>query len=242
MDRAVLREDMIDSLQHEPKDVLADEAVAVAMSDVPRHEFLPASADAYADRSYECEGTRALSPSEAARLVQGLDPAPGDSVLVVGVGVGYTAALLAELVGEEHVHAVDISRPIVSLARSNLASAGYGGVLVDRRDGSYGLPEYAPFDRILLEAAAVDAPMALTEQLADGGRLVYPRGATSQRLVAVTDDGRTDLGPVSFAPILVEGEQSGALERNRTAREDLEHAVRRTERRRGWELDWIDWE
>lgn len=242
MDRAVLREDMVDSLQHETKAVLDHEAVAVAMREVPRHEFLPEAVDAYADRSYDHHGTRVLSPSDAARLLQALDPGPEDSVLVVGVGVGYTAAVLAEVVGETNVHAVDIARPIVHVARSNLESAGYGGVLVDCRDGSRGLPSYAPFDRILLEAATVEPPTALTAQLADGGRLVFPRGTTTQRLVAVTDRGRSELDPISLAPLLVDGEQSGAIERNRTAREDTEHALRRAERRRGWQLDWIDWD
>ncbi len=131
---------------------------------------------------------------------------------------------------------------MVYAARSNLASAGYDGVLVDCRDGSRGLPTYAPFDRILLEAAAIEPPSALRSQLTAGGRLVYPEGSTGQRLVVEHGEERTDLGPISLAPILVDGEQSGAIERNRMAREDTEYARRRAERRRGWQLDWIDWE
>ncbi|APX97337.1 protein-L-isoaspartate O-methyltransferase family protein [Natronorubrum daqingense] len=243
MDPAVLREDMVDGLESAAKDVLHDETVAVAMRDVPRHEFLPDEQTAYADRVHDVLGTRVLAPSTAARFLQALDLEDGDDVLIVGAGVGYTAAVAAEIVGDTNVHAIDISRPLVIDARQNLERAGYGGVLVDRRDGARGLPEYAPFDRILLEAAAVDPPEALLEQLADGGRLVYPRGTQRQRLEAVSANReRRTFAAVSVKPLLVDGEQSGAVERNRTAREDREHAIRRSESRRGWEQEWIEWE
>ncbi|WP_408959809.1 protein-L-isoaspartate O-methyltransferase family protein [Natrinema sp. 74] len=243
MDPAVLREDMVDGLEAAPKNVLVDEDVAVAMRDVPRHVFVDDERTAYADREHEALGTRVLAPRTAARLLQALALEDDDSVLIVGVGVGYTAAVAAELVGETNVHAVDISRPLVVEARSNLAEIGYDGVLVDCRDGANGLPEYAPFDRILLEAAAVEPPRPLLEQLAKGGRLVFPRGTHRQSLVSVSADGETDrFDPVSFDPLLVEGEQSGAVERNRTTREDRERARRRAESRRGWEQDWIEWE
>lgn len=243
MDPAVLREDMVDGLEHESKAVLANDDVSVAMRDVPRHEFVPDDRSAYADRDHEHLGTRVLSPSVAARVVQALDPRAGDTVLVVGVGVGYTAAVIAELVGETNVHAVDIARPVVYEARDNLARAGYEGVLVDCRDGARGLPEYAPFDRILVEAAAIEPPRALLEQLTDDGRLLFPCGTTRQRLEAVLPDGtRERYDAVSFDPLLVDGEQSGAIERNRMAREDVEFARKRAESRRGWELGWLEWE
>ncbi|QSX00942.1 protein-L-isoaspartate O-methyltransferase family protein [Haloterrigena alkaliphila] len=243
MDPAVLREDMVDGLESPAKDVLADEAVAVAMRDVPRHEFFEDDRSAYADREHEALGTRVLAPSTVARLLQTLALEDDADVLIVGAGVGYTAAVAAEIVGETNVHAVDISRPLVVEARQNLARARYEGVLVDCRDGANGLPEYAPFDRILLEAAAVDPPRALLEQLRDDGRLVFPRGSQPQHLEAVTAEGdRIRSGTVSFDPLLVEGEQSGSIERNRTAREDREHAIRRAESRRGWEQEWIEWD
>ncbi|GAB3024122.1 protein-L-isoaspartate O-methyltransferase family protein [Natronobiforma cellulositropha] len=244
MEFAVLREDMVDSLEHETKAVLEDHRVGVAMREVPRHEFVPDERVAYADRDYDHLGTRILAPSTAAKLLQALEPSPGDSVLVVGAGVGYTAAVAAELVGAAHVHAVDIARPVVYEARENLARAGYGEVLVDCRDGARGLPEYAPFDRILVEAGAIAPPRTLLEQLAPDGRLVYPRGAGArQRLESVARDGTTTHhGALSFDPLLVEGEQSGALERNRTAREDTEYARRHAETRRGWEQGWLEWD
>ncbi len=213
------------------------------MRDVPRHAFVDDERTAYADRDHEILGTRVLAPSTVARLLQALSLDGDEEVLIVGAGVGYTAAVAAELVGETSVHAVDISRPLVIEARNNLAEAGYDGVLVDCRDGAAGLPEYAPFDRILLEAAAVEPPRALLDQLREGGRLVFPRGTQTQRLEAVTADGETEsFAAVSFDPLLVEGEQSGAVERNRMAREDREHATRRAETRRGWEHEWIEWD
>ncbi|WP_247729715.1 protein-L-isoaspartate O-methyltransferase family protein [Halovivax limisalsi] len=242
MDPAVLRADMVEGLQHESKAVLSDDTLAIAMQEVPREVFLPNSVDPYADREYDHRGTRILSPSDVARLLEALAPARDDSVLVVGAGVGYTAAVLAELVGETNVHAVEIARPLVAAARRNLSEAGYDGVLVDWRDGARGLPAYAPFDRILLEAAAVSVPDALGSQLAADGRLVYPRGAGGQRLVVETPSGPVEGEAVSFEPLLVPGEQSGALERNRTTREDEEVAARRAAARRGWERDWIEWE
>ena len=243
MEPAAVREDMVDGLEHESKGVVESEALSVAMRTVPRHEFLPEERAAYADRTTEHANTRVLAPSTVARLFEALAPAPGDSVLVVGAGVGYTAAVAAEITGQEHVHAVDIARRLVVDARTNLARAGYGGVLVDRRDGAHGLPEYAPFDRVLLEAAVVRPPRALVEQLAPGGRLVAPVGNHEQSLVAVDDGGgRERFGPVRFAPLLVEGEQADAVERNRTVREDRERTRASVQRRNGWEHDWIDWE
>jgi protein-L-isoaspartate(D-aspartate) O-methyltransferase len=242
MDPAVLREDMVDGLLHESKAVLTNDAVAVAMRDVPRHRFLDDDRTAYADRAHDAYGTRVLAPSTVAKLFDALALEPDDTVLIVGAGVGYTAAVAAELVGETSVHAVDIARPLVVDARRNLESAGYPGVFVDCRDGARGLPEYAPFDRILLEAAAVDPPRALLAQLADGGRVVFPRGTHRQRLEAVDIDGTIDqFDAVSMEPLLVDGEQSGAVERNRTDREDREHALRRSASRTGWEQEWITW-
>ncbi|MEF8867450.1 MAG: protein-L-isoaspartate O-methyltransferase [Haloarculaceae archaeon] len=247
MEPAVLRDDMVDSLEHEAKRCIRSEAVSVAMRTVPREAFVDDDY-AYADRSSERHGTRVLAPSTAARLLEALDLAPGQNVLVVGAGVGYTAAVCAEIAGPERVQAVDISRRVTYEARSNLERAGYGGVLVDRRDGAAGLPEYAPYDRILLEAAAIEPPRRLVAQLAEDGRLVLPLGGGEQTLAAVEADGNGEYavaeryGTVAFAPMLLEGEQADTVERNRTRREDREFARRAAERRRGWEQEWIDWE
>ncbi|MFB6207142.1 MAG: protein-L-isoaspartate O-methyltransferase [Haloglomus sp.] len=249
MDPALLRDDMVDSLEHEAKRCVRSEAVSVAMRAVPRESFVHDERAAYADRSFERHGTRVLAPSTAARLVEALAPEPGDEVLVVGAGVGYTAAVCAELAGPRHVHAVDIDRRLVYEARSNLADAGYDEVLVDCCDGANGLPEYAPYDRVLVEAAAIEPPRQLVRQLTDDGRLVLPLGGGEQTLSVVVPANESDesevvdrLGTTAFAPMLVEGEQATTVERNRTVREDREHARRAAERRKGWEQEWIDWD
>lgn len=242
MDPAVLRDDMVDSLQHDSKGVVGSAWLSAAMRSVPREAFV-GEQQAYSDRPFERLGTRVLSPSTAARLLEALDPDEDDEILVVGAGVGYTAAVLAERVGAANVQAIDITRRLVLDARSNLAQAGYEGVLVDRRDGADGLSEYAPYDRILLEAAAIDPPRTLLAQLADSGRLVMPLGGGEQTLAVVDSDGdRERLGSVAFRPMLVEGEQADTVERNRTRREDRERAQRAAESRTGWEQDWIDWD
>lgn len=243
MDPAVLREDMVDGLRHESRGCLESDSVAAAMATVPRHVFFEDDRTAYLDRDTERLGTRVLAPSTAARLFEALSVEAGDAVLIVGAGVGYTAALAAEITEPSVVQAVDITRQVVYEARRNLRSAGYDEVFVDCRNGVEGLPEYAPYDRILLEAAAVNPPRALLEQLSDDGRLVMPLGAREQTL-AVVEDGEVveERGAVAFRPMLVDGEEVGSIERNRMHREDRERASRAAQSRAGWEHDWIDWE
>jgi protein-L-isoaspartate(D-aspartate) O-methyltransferase len=245
MDQAVLREDMVDGLDHALGGL--DEPLGAAMLTVPRHVFVEDRP--YDNRRAEHAGTEVLAPRTVARLLEALAVEDGDSVLVVGAGVGYTSALLAELVGERHVHAVDIARRLVLDARRNLREAGYDGVLVDCRDGAEGLPAYTPFDRILVEAAAVRPPRALIEQLATDGRLVMPMGTPEQTLVAVepadAPEGYAvveEYGPVRLAPLLVDGEQADGVTRNRTEREDREFARQGYFAPAGWEQDWIDWD
>jgi len=245
MDPAVLREDMVDGVDHALGGL--DEPLMAAMRTVPRHAFVEDRP--YDNRGGEHAGTDVLAPRTVARLLDALDADDGDDVLVVGAGVGYTAAMLAELVGERRVHAVDIARRVVLDARRNLRRAGYEGVLVDCRDGADGLPEYAPFDRVLVEAAAVRPPRALLDQLTPDGRLVMPLGAPDQTLVAVETDDSTDgyavveaFGSTTLAPLLVDGEQAGGVTRNRTEREDREFAEQGYFAPTGWEHEWIDWD
>lgn len=256
MDEAALRTDMIEGLEHQLGEPLGA-SVLSALQTVPREAFVDDTP--YANDASEEAGTRALAPATVARMLTALDAGEGDDVLVVGAGIGYTSAALAEIVGARHVHAIDIDRRAVHLARSNLADAGYGAVLVDRRDGARGLPEYAPYDRVLVEAAVVTPPRALRDQLAGDGRIVYPRGAGDQTIVAVepgepvdgpgsSDDPVPDgfrtveeAGPARLRPMLVDGEQAG-VERNRTRREDAEFAERGYFAKNGWEQEWIDWD
>lgn len=256
MDEATLRDDMIEGLEHALERPLSSPLVS-ALRSVRREAFVEHAP--YQNRSDVVCGTRVLAPATVARLIECLDPEPNDDVLVVGVGVGYTAGVLAEIVGERNVHAIDIDRTLVYRARENLDRAGYSGVLVDRADGARGFSAYAPYDRILLEAAVVEPPRSLLEQLASGGRLVMPQGRTDQQLVAIETDGppdESDLqrstsddyaivetgGPARFRPMLVDGEQASGPIRNRTHREDAEFAQRGYFAKHGWEHEWIDWE
>jgi protein-L-isoaspartate(D-aspartate) O-methyltransferase len=266
MDPAVLREDMVDGIEHAAGEI--PERVAAALRTVPRHEFLDERP--YDNREADHRGTRVLAPREVARLLAALDPELGDTTLVVGAGVGYTAAVVAEMTAARDVHAVDITRPVVYDARANLAAAGYDAVLVDCRDGAEGLPEYADFDRILVEAAAVEPPRRLLAQLSPDGRLVMPLGGPDQTLVALAPDdgdgggagagttatasrreaaGRDpgyevvgEFGSAAYGPMLVSGEEAGGRARNRTEREDREFAEQGYFARTGWEYEWIDWD
>ncbi|MEZ3144452.1 protein-L-isoaspartate O-methyltransferase [Halobaculum sp. MBLA0143] len=245
-DPELLREDMLDGVEHSLGRAPSD-PVREAMARVPRHEFVAEAP--YANRTGQQGDTRVLSPATVVRFLDVLAATPDDEVLVVGAGVGYTAAVLAEIVGPRRVHAVDIARGMVQEARDNLAAAGYDAVLVDRTDGSDGLARYAPYDRVLVEGAVVSPPSALLDQLTPDGRLVVPRGrAGGQEIVAVEVDGDSggetvaDGGDVALRPLLAEGEQPGAPVRNRTRREDREFERQGYFARTGWEQEWIDWE
>lgn len=243
MEPAVLRDDMVDGLEHPTKAAVRSEGVGLAMRTVPRHEFVADDWAAHEDRQHREWGTTVLAPSTAARLIEALDLEPGQRTLIVGTGVGYTAAVAAEIVGGRHVHGVDLSHQVVRAARKNLSKSGYDEVLIAHGDGAEGLPAYAPYDRILLEASAHRPPRSLREQLAPDGRLVLPRMTGSQELVAIEEGEVVEtFGAIALNPLLISGEQSGAIERNRTAREDREYADRASKRRNGWERDWIDWD
>jgi protein-L-isoaspartate(D-aspartate) O-methyltransferase len=218
-------------------------ALLDAMARVPRERFVETAP--YGELPQRVDDSDVLAPATVAQLLGMAAPLPAEDprVLLIGAGVGYTAAVVAELVGAAAVHAVEIDRRLVRRARRNLQRAGYPEVLVDRVDGADGYPLYAPYDRIIVEAATARVPPALPAQLRPAGRLIVPLGAADQRLVSVDADGQVrDAGPqVSFAPLLAPGEMPAGPIRNRTVREDSERAAAAAHRRHGWELDWIDW-
>ncbi len=142
--------------------------------------------------------------NEALELVNGL------TVLEVGAGSGYHAATIAEIVGPQgHVYTLEMVEDLVRFARSNLDRTGYGGrVTLVLGDGSIGYPDRAPYDRIVVTAAAPDVPPALVEELKSGGILLVPIGGRffPQELVIVRKktDGkieRRELGGVAFVPL-----------------------------------------
>jgi protein-L-isoaspartate(D-aspartate) O-methyltransferase len=161
-----------------------DRRVLEAMSRVPRHEFVRRQnwAEAYADHPVAIGEQQTTSqPYMIAAMLQAAEIAPQDRVLEIGAGSGYQTALLAELAGT--VYAVERYPVLSAGARSALDRLGYTNATVITGDGSLGLPEDAPFDVIIVAAAAPRVPPALVDQLARGGRLVVPVGDSQQQVL-----------------------------------------------------------
>jgi protein-L-isoaspartate(D-aspartate) O-methyltransferase len=182
--------------------------VLAAMRAVPRHELVPADqrGRAYADRPLPIGHGQTISQPYIVALMTELARAgPDDVVLEVGTGSGYQAAVLAAC--GARVYSIEIVDPLAKRAARDLARLGYEGVTVKSGDGYAGWPEHAPFDAILVTAAAPRVPEALLAQLKVGGRLVIPVGETGalQRLEVHerTESGWTvhDVAPVRFVPM-----------------------------------------
>ena len=153
-----------------------------AMASVPRHEFVPAAAQAsaYCDEALPIGGGQTISqPYMVALMTNALQLASTARVLEVGGGCGYQAAVLSLLAQE--VIAVELQPALASASRERLARLGYGNVRVEEGDGSLGWPAGAPYDAILVSAAAPAIPPPLIEQLSDDGRLVIPVGGCDQQ-------------------------------------------------------------
>ena len=189
---------------------VADERVLAAMRRVPRHEFVaPGSrAAAHEDEALPIAHGQTISQPYIVALMTELAALDKRSrVLEVGTGSGYQAAVLAEVAGE--VYTIEIIAGLARDAARTLQRLGYGAVHVRQGDGYRGWPEAAPFDAILVTAAAPAVPRPLLEQLVDGGRLVMPVGAGDQELEV---HRRTAAGvevrrviPVRFVPLTGEG-------------------------------------
>lgn len=159
---------------------LRSKAVEKAFLGVPREEFvLPGDRQsAYSDTALPIGFFQTISqPSTISVMLELLQVKPGNKVLEVGLGSGYVAALLSEMVGEQgRVYAVEFLKGLIEAAKTNLERAGAKNVEVIQGDGSLGLPEKGPFDRILVSCACPFVPKPLIDQLADNGRIVAPVG------------------------------------------------------------------
>lgn len=186
---------------------IRDARVLHAMKTVPRHLFLPESARemAYVDAPVPIGYGQTISqPLMVALMLVALELTENDRVLEVGTGSGYQAALLAMLA--RHVTSVEIVPQLADRAARTLAELGYDNVDVVRANGSLGWPRGAPYDAIVVAAAAPDVPPALVAQLADGGRLVLPVGRGLDELVRVRRRGdrvtQEELGGCAFVPLV----------------------------------------
>lgn len=193
------------------------EMVKKAMQAVPREEFIPLEQKPYAylDRPLPIgEGQTISAPHMVAMICEELSLEEGMNVLEIGAGFGYNAAVVAELVGPTgHVYSMERIEKLVHIARDNLKRTGYAKtVTVILGDGSLGLPDHAPFNRIYVTAAAPHIPEPLKHQLVVGGKLVIPVGSPDsyQELILIEkireNEFKTiNLGGVAFVPLI--GEQ-----------------------------------
>jgi protein-L-isoaspartate(D-aspartate) O-methyltransferase len=189
---------------------ITDSRVLDAMATVPRHLFVPpeARAQAYGDRALPIsEGQTISQPYIVALMAQALSLRPGDRVLEVGAGSGYAAAVLSRLASE--VYTIERWPALAETAERCLHNLGYMNVHVFHGDGTAGLPAYAPFDAVVVSAAAPWVPRPLREQLGEGGRLVIPVGGRNEqillRLIRTDHRTRTErLGEVRFVPLVGE--------------------------------------
>ncbi len=188
---------------------IKDEAILAAIGKIPRHLFLDnAFAEwAYKDIAFSIDADQTISqPYTVAFQTSLLDLKKGDKVLEIGTGSGYQASVLAEL--GMKVYSIERHEILYKKSTLLLKKLGYYNVLTFHGDGYKGLPRYAPFDKILITAAAPEIPQALINQLRPGGHLVVPFGAgPSQKMLRVTKgkDGRLteeSFGDFRFVPLV----------------------------------------
>lgn len=191
-----------------------DQSVLRAMGEVPRDEFVPEQLreSAYYDGALPIGSEQTISqPFIVAAMIQALALEPGDRVLEVGAGSGYSAALMSRIV--DKVYAIERHGELVERARERIRRLGYDNIEIKHGDGTRGWPEAAPFDAIVVAAAAPEVPSSLTRQLTLNGRMVIPVGTTQreQRLIQITRTGKDkfderELEQVRFVPLIgVEG-------------------------------------
>jgi protein-L-isoaspartate(D-aspartate) O-methyltransferase len=177
-------------------DVRADnedmDRVEQAFKKIPRSGFLPDynSSDAALDMPLPIGfGQTNSQPTTVKWMLEWLDPQPGDKVLDVGSGSGWTTALLAHLVSPEgHVYAVELVPELVEFGRQNAERLGINNAEFHQAGDRYGLPRFAPYDRILVSAAASELPQELLDQLKPGGKMVIPIKSDILEIEKIADD------------------------------------------------------
>ena len=186
-----------------------DDRVMAAMKQVPRHEFLPADLRycAYDNGPAPIGSGQTISqPYIVALMSDLLNTKPSDIILEIGTGSGYQAAILSQLV--QQVYSVEIIEDLATTARKRLNKLGYDNVEVRNDDGYFGWPEHAPYDGVIVTAAAPHIPQSLIDQLRTGARLVIPVGLpySYQELMVVEKKANGEIETqkvlgVSFVPL-----------------------------------------
>ena len=188
---------------------IADERVLAAMASVPREAFLERGSESFAYRDAAiaiAEGQTMSQPWVVARMTELLHVVPGDRILEIGTGSGYQAAILATL--GARVRSIERRPQLADAARRHLADQGFEGVEVVVGDGSLGAPDGAPWDGIIVTAAAPIVPPSLPDQLGIGARLIIPVGDRgTQELLAIERRGPDEWftepdGAVVFVPLI----------------------------------------
>ena len=220
-------EKLIDNLQK--RGIIRTAKIAQTMRATPRSKFLPQDKQEYSNTDTPLNigfGQTISAPHMVAIMNEALKLAVGQKVLEVGAGSGWHAATMAELVTSSdaprsewgHIYTVEIVAALAEQARKNIRNAGYSDrITVINTDGSKGYPERAPYDRIIVAAAAPDIPSMLLDQLKSGGIMLIPIGKSDlfQNLMRITKetDGKIkkeNLGAVAFVPLTgVFGQKSG---------------------------------
>lgn len=201
---AKLRELMVRE-QLQARDV-KDARVLAAMGKVPRHKFVAKDLAKYAYEDYPLPltlGQTISQPYIVGYMTQALELRGGERVLEIGTGSGYQAAILAELVAE--VYTIEILPELAARAQSTLDALKYTNIHIRCGDGYIGWPEAAPFDRIIVTAAADHIPQPLIDQLKPGGKMIIPVGSEEQELILVEKSAqgisRRSTIPVRFVPM-----------------------------------------
>ncbi|MBN2066548.1 MAG: protein-L-isoaspartate(D-aspartate) O-methyltransferase [Candidatus Thermoplasmatota archaeon] len=202
------RERLVSTLKHQGRITLP--AVEQAFLSVPREVFLPDALkdQAYVDTPLEIgHGQTISAPHMVAIMCEALDIHFHQTILEIGAGSGYHAAIVAHMVETTgRVYTIERHASLANQAKENLKRAGVTNVLVEQGDGSEGLPQYAPYDRIYVTCASPDIPQPLIDQLVDGGKLLIPVGRMVCTLKRIEKKGaaiaETDLGGCAFVPLV----------------------------------------
>jgi protein-L-isoaspartate(D-aspartate) O-methyltransferase len=202
------RKELVKRLKYEGR--IKSQVVEKAFIETPREVFIPDNIKRYAylDTPLEIgQGQTISAPHMVAIMVEALDLKKGQKVLEIGAGSGYHAAIVANIIGKSgHVYTIERFSSLTEFAKNNLKKAKIINVTVEDGDGSEGLAQYAPYDRIYVTCAAPDIPQPLIDQLKDSGKLMIPVGQMICNLELIEKIGNKiktkNLGGCAFVPLV----------------------------------------